>query len=618
VTNDVTTSFLTYYLRSLSERTRVEKASTKYGFDWVIYNLALADDLIPYRLPFMRGGLNETSKTKTEPEFGIDCSFLSPDRRTLTIFVLKDEILCNTTWTKNDFDADLRKAAAPNLTPQEFKDVKNVRIVLAYNKDEDQTGIQLYTNLTQSIPGRLANDVTISFERWNLTILVEKVRCKLLTPSLLPQRFFSLFGYICSQFADFRHGSDEWNNQLVPNWRHFLNDLLADNADERSARSIPVALIILREHGKSNPSAETGWIDLTEWAILAAWKVYRATPKESVQQAVLEMWTSFYLVELERFYNSHAAELSLEHSLNTNCTGAFLLDAVASAIVAHWHLARLGILAIGLAEFLRPEANGERQMRSESLSTVANWIVGMLNGNPAAKRPLLDIHHIELFLVWHSLWRVGRKEDIYVWLMELGQRLLVRRAGVAPLPFLEGSNSLDLVFEFIAMKQKPPEFCDQSSLLLVFLLELCLEFDPAKRDCLFELYYCRIALGQTEECEQMNGTKPIDLMGWAPADDWSERVLDQSLVEEGESQTLENIPTSTGIAGIVSHVETFVRQSRTARQFKFPDNLPVSLVILACLKHRSPLPPELWRIPIFGKLKQDNKDTDVGGPDVAK
>lgn len=137
---DVTTSFLTYYIRSLAERTRVEKTSTKYGFDWIVYNLALADNATPYRLPFIRSGPTEISKTKTEPEFGIDFSFLSPDRSILTIFVLKDEVLSNVNWTANGFDSDLRKAAAPNLAPPEFKNVREVRIVLAYNKDEDQTG----------------------------------------------------------------------------------------------------------------------------------------------------------------------------------------------------------------------------------------------------------------------------------------------------------------------------------------------------------------------------------------------------------------------------------------------------------------------------------------------
>jgi hypothetical protein len=75
--NDAKTSFLTYYIRSLAERTRVERSGTKFGFDWIIYNLALAADWTPHRLPFVRGGADELSKTKTENEFWIDMAFLS-------------------------------------------------------------------------------------------------------------------------------------------------------------------------------------------------------------------------------------------------------------------------------------------------------------------------------------------------------------------------------------------------------------------------------------------------------------------------------------------------------------------------------------------------------------
>src|SRR5947209_6316217 len=144
MTNDQKTSFLTYYIRSLFERTRVEKNGTKFGFDWVIYNLALAADWTPQRLPFLRTGADDFSKTKTENEFGIDFAFLSRDRRTLYIFVLKDEVLNSQNWTKHSFDDDLRKACAPDLSIPELSEANGVRVILAYNKDEDQAGVELY------------------------------------------------------------------------------------------------------------------------------------------------------------------------------------------------------------------------------------------------------------------------------------------------------------------------------------------------------------------------------------------------------------------------------------------------------------------------------------------
>ena len=78
------------------ERTRVEKTGTKNGFDWIIMNLALAQNWIPARLP---AGPTETSRTKTETEFGVDFAFLSQAGRRLTIFVLKDEVLTYANWT---------------------------------------------------------------------------------------------------------------------------------------------------------------------------------------------------------------------------------------------------------------------------------------------------------------------------------------------------------------------------------------------------------------------------------------------------------------------------------------------------------------------------------------
>jgi hypothetical protein len=607
---DVTTSFLTYYIQSLAEQTREGESSTKFGFDWIIYNLALADGLTPYRLSFFRSGPNEISKTKTETEFGIDLSFLSPDRQTLTIFVLKDENLTNSNWVRNNFDIDLRKAVFPDLTPPECKDIQEIKIVLAYNKDENQDGIQLYNNLTRYFETNRPNGVKLTFERWNLTTLTEKVRMNLLTSALLPQKFFSLFSYICSQFGDFRHGSDEWTKQLIPNWQRFLEDLLKENADERSVRMLPVALIILREHGGENASAETGWIDLAEWAMLAAWRVHQTTEKNSIKKAVSQMWVGFYLAELERFYRQHSGELAVEHSLDTPRAGNHI-DSVAAAVVAFWHSARLGILSMSYSELSQANGDEHKEVMTNALQQISDWLVSFLNANPAAYRPLLDLHHIELFLIWQTLWQSHRADDIYKWLQELQSRLLVRRTGRIPIPFIEGGNSLDLVFEHVATGEKPPEFNDQSSLLVLFLLELCFSLEPAKRHKLIAAYYRKIVLGQDSFGRQTKNLQPLDLMGWSPPEDWEQKVLAISLAYEGDSPTLELFNPDPGSDGsaIAEHIEAFVQQSRASRKTPFPESLPISVIVLACLKRRSPLPPEFWRLPIFGPI-----DVPTGGP----
>ena len=55
-TEDISTLnfFLTEYILSLSERTRFEKDGAKWGFDQLIYSLAIAKDWQLIRIPFFR------------------------------------------------------------------------------------------------------------------------------------------------------------------------------------------------------------------------------------------------------------------------------------------------------------------------------------------------------------------------------------------------------------------------------------------------------------------------------------------------------------------------------------------------------------------------------------
>jgi hypothetical protein len=106
----------------------------------------------------------------------------------------------------------------------------------------------------------------------------------------------------------------------------------------------------------------------------------------------------------------------------------------------------------------------------------------------------------------------------------------------------------------------------------------------------------------------MPKAQPLDLVGWIPPEDWPDQILIKSLADEGESQTLETVVEQPIVDGsqIAAHLEEFVRQSRAVQQPKFPTDLPVAVVILACLKLRSPVPPELWRMSIFGRVSQSS------------
>lgn len=604
MTDDQKTSFLTYYLRSLAERTRVERNGTKFGFDWVIYNLGLAGNWTPTRLPFLRGGANEISKTKTENEFGVDIAFVSSDKKRLFIFVLKDEVLNSQNWCKHSFDVDLRKASAPDLSGQDLREISEVRVILCYNKDEDQAGVELFDRTTAAIGTKVGDHATLGFERWNLTTITEKVRDTLLTPSLLPQSFFSHFSYLCSQFGDFRHASDEWIKQLIPNWRRFIDELLKNSPDERCVRLLPVALIILREHAGTNKTAETGWIDLMEWAMLAAWRVCRETTNAHVRQAVQQMWNHLYIAEISRYYKSRAEHLIVDFSLDKHTRGGYV-DAVASAYVAHWHLARLGILSVALSESDYRDDEQASLERDTGLKSIADLMIDIISANPSTMRPLLDLHHIELFLVWITFRRTGRLQGIFDWLMLLIDRLSARRSGLCELPFLDGRNSIESIFEFVATRERPYEFCDQSSVYLTCLLELCFSLPAEGRDILLKRIFQRLVLGNDDCAQRMQGCEPINLLLWIPPLDWADRVLMKSLANEGDCVVvdIEDKPWSHEKSlDLPDRIDRFVKESRSQREFHFPEYFPVSVIVLACLKHGSPLPPEYWRVQIFGSM----------------
>jgi hypothetical protein len=592
---DVRTSFLKYYIRSLAERTRAEKTSLKIGFDWVIYNLALAELLTPCRLPFIRGGPTETSKTKTEAEFGVDVSFLSPDRSLLKVFVLKDEVLSNANWIKHSFDGDIRMAVTVDLDTAELKDVREVVVILAYNKDEDASGVELYRRLTGALGTRIGDSVKLTFERWNLSTLTEKVSSQLLTPTLLPQKFFSLFNYICSQFANMRHGSEEWSNQLIPNWRRFLADLLSENPDERTVRMLPVALLILREQGRDNPSGATGWIELTEWAMLSSWRVHQLSGSSIVKAVVVDMWVNFYIAEVERYYEAHIRELSFEHSMDFAATSSYL-DTAASSVRTFWHLARIGILGVTLADFF-PFDEEEKRGAIAAMRKVGNWLATFVSANPSAFRPLIDLHHIEMFVVWHTWWRLERHSDICKWLGAIRNGLFLRRIELIPIPFIEGHSNLDFVFETLATGEKPPEFCDQSSLLILFLLEISCGLKSPEREELLATYYEQVVLARDCNGEQVKELKPLHLMGWIPPAEWEKEILVRSLRSNGEAQSLSTFELAGSVDGrtVELRLREFIATVHSDAQFE----LPVGVIVLASLLHRSPLPPQLWRNLVF-------------------
>ena len=123
-----------------AERTRVEKTGTKNGFDWIIMNLALAQNWVPARLPFIRTGPTKHRGRK----LSVDFAFLSQAGRRLTIFVLKDEVLTYANLDGRIVETVLSMAATPVLAERGLEDVREVEVILAYNQDENADGVRAF------------------------------------------------------------------------------------------------------------------------------------------------------------------------------------------------------------------------------------------------------------------------------------------------------------------------------------------------------------------------------------------------------------------------------------------------------------------------------------------
>lgn len=587
-------TFVTNYLATLKERTRSEQKGIVFGFDWVMYNLGIAMGWHPIRLPFFRDPSADAAKTKPEAEFGIDLSFITPSGEDLIILVLKDESLTYKHWTANSFDTDLRRAASPDLSQPYVSAVKRVKIVLAYNKDEDARGRESYSLCVASLGTRVGDHVELSFECWNLTKISELVQQHLLSPELLPQHLTGLFSYICSQFSDFEYGTDEWDRQLVPNWIRFLSEISKGRVAESVIRLIPVALVILEKHKPDKPYSRIGWQDLVEWAMLRLWHLYPDLDKTG-KEAVHETWISFFLTHLENLLVDCSPVFLAEHGIETHKCGG-LLDSLNSTCATYWLLERVGLFLLASIEFSSGDECETEVFRSKLVKQTHAWIYSAIKSLPAAQRPLIDLHHIPIFLIWYVLTLAKDLQGVYYFLSGIEQRLFFRRVKANPLPFVEGGNRLDLVAETVATGTKPPEFLDSSSYLITMLMELTFALDDASRDELLDRYKLQIVEGMCCDGRPEN-VERIHLIDWIPPNDWSKRVLMES-VHDGIGVPAPFCIDATGLT-IAAEIEHYVQEVRSKHPWSADSNISTAAFILACIKNKSPLPPFFWRSLLF-------------------
>ena len=170
-----------------------------------------------------------------------------------------------------------------------------------------------------------------------------------------------------------------------------------------------------------------------------------------------------------------------------------------------------------------------------------------MRANPATSRPLIDLHHIELFLVWSILHQAGKQNDIIVWLIELEKYLTIRRfSSAANLPFIQSNNDLDSLVDHVVRGENQTESESSSSYLILMLIELCFSIsDKSQRDKLLELYMQRLTKGIDENGEHFgkkddNIKQSIDLLSWNPPEEWEEKLINGPIGMEGVAVTTGN------------------------------------------------------------------------------
>ena len=391
---------------------------------------------------------------------------------------------------------------------------------------------------------------------------------------------------------------------------------MTDSVDEKRLRMIPVCLYIIDNfRNKETPDSYNGWIDLIEWAILSVWAKYAKIDKPELKQIIyVDLWHSFYLKELEKYLITNQELFYTEHGMVSSGRVGYL-GPLNDAYLTYSIIGRIGILHLGLQESIPPEERMKNDLVLKLSQRSFNWVVNILKNNPAAYRPLIDLNHIELYVIWLIIYQEDNKTFMKEWLSELESRLVVRRLGHHKIPFLEGRNRYDLVTEYAAtfsiLGQKPDEFVDTSSYLLLMLLELIYSLDQKDIEEMLDKYWKHLILGVGDDGKPLSELGyHIDLQSWVPPNDWSLRIHKERITE-GTSVSID-IYDDYDEKSLSGKIKNFIEWMEKQFPNKLTLSHPLSSYLLACIKNQSPLPPIFWRESIFPELF---KETNGGKND---
>lgn len=150
------------------------------------------------------------------------------------------------------------------------------------------------------------------------------------------------------------------------------------------------------------------------------WNIYLNLPNVNLKGIVWSIWMSFYIAELETFLNTNKDIFLTEHGFNSKKNSFGYIVPIADSYIAYWYIARIGIYSLATQDFLLNSKFEDKNERIDKLlELIYNWVKTCIRANPAVLRPLVDINHIELFLIWLALYQHNDTNEINRWLLEM-------------------------------------------------------------------------------------------------------------------------------------------------------------------------------------------------------
>lgn len=580
--------------------------------DWLLYNLGVSKGWRPLRLPFSREEEGKNTLKKGEREFGIDLAFLAGDQsEELIIIVLKAIKLNSVNWKKSSgFREDLEEAVEVQLQERQYRMVEKVKVITAYNKDEDKNGKESYerfvranrTNTTRKIE----HPISIVHKRWNIESLHNLVEEHLFNPDLLPRKVASGLHYLCTQFQDFKFGTSEWEKITKPTWTQLYSSILKEKKGklESKIRLVTMACSIVGKYLNIGGEIRSGYLDLVENALLDVFQVCRGNEKD-LKIAYSTIW-KLYLESLENYIDQNGKVFLVEDGFSLNYF--FGLTYVANAHRAFWNMGRLCILIL---VFIRYHDVEKKSSQKEVLAKKLEYLAGLffqgLQNESSFLRPLVDLHHRELFLIWLVLFKCFGVGQVAVWLGNLFGAIAQRRSksAIIQVPFIEAYSRWDLVAEYAASSNRPLSYRDDTSFLVTMLMEMAYVLPTEDAKNLVAFVFDKIVSPVSNSDEQ--SMESLKLLSWRPLKDWPATYVGQPHRRRGHIIPLifeGNTPKEKA-----NSFKEYIQSELELIEEIRVDGVSETIYFLASLKHDSPIPPFWWRneIKSANSVKEENK-----------